>query len=95
LRKESEIEQEVRDYTGLDVKALYPHPDGHKQDGEDGKSDRFGKAYTRVRKEKPSGGVRYIRTLPVRPIPDDVEEIEVYFAYRGQYSKVKVTSNLT
>jgi hypothetical protein len=95
IRKASEIEQDVRDRTDQPVRALFPHPFGLKQDGEDGKSDRFGRAYTRVRKEKPSGSVRYIRTLPVRPLPEDVEEVEVYFAYRGQYSKVKVPSNLT
>jgi hypothetical protein len=95
MRKANEIEQEVPEAAGLAQRALHPHPDGLKQEGDDGKSDIFGKAYTKVRKVKPSGGVKYIRTLPIRPVTDDVEEVEVYFAYRGNYIRVKVPSNLT
>jgi hypothetical protein len=48
LRKQSEIEQAVCESTGIERRALHPHPDGWKQDGDDGKEDIFGKAYTRV-----------------------------------------------
>jgi hypothetical protein len=96
MRRMSEIEQSVRLETGLPQRALHPHPDGWKQDGDDGKEDFFGKVYTKVRKEKPTpGGVKYIRTLPLRPVQDDVEEVEVCFAFRGSYIQVKVPSNLT
>jgi hypothetical protein len=97
VRKQSEIEQEVCIHTGLKRRALHPHPDGWKQDGDDGKEDIFGKVYTRVRKTKPeTGGVKYVRTLPPpRPITDDVEEVEVYFAFKGNYTSKVVRADLT
>jgi hypothetical protein len=39
--------------------------------------------------------VSYIRTLPLRPVPDDVEEVEFYFAFRGNYILTKVRSDAT
>jgi hypothetical protein len=78
LRKASEIEQKVRWHTGNPQKALTTHPDGLKQDGDDRRSDILGKAYTKVRKTKPTPGkVNYIRTVPLRPVPEDIEEVEV------------------
>jgi hypothetical protein len=92
------IQQEVCIHTGLPRKALHPHPDGWKQDGDDGKENIFGRAYTRVRETKPTdtGGLKYIRTLPIqRPITDDVGEVEVYFAFKGNYIRTTVRSGLT
>jgi hypothetical protein len=56
LRKASELEQEVRGKTGNKQRSLTTHPDGLKQDGDDGRSDIFGKVYTKVRKTKPTPG---------------------------------------
>jgi hypothetical protein len=96
VRRASEIEQNVREQTGLKPRALARHPDGLKQDGDDGKDHIFGKAYTRVRKTKPApGGVTYTRPLPREPLPEDVTEVEVYFGYRGQYIKTTIRSDLT
>jgi hypothetical protein len=60
-------------------------------------SDAFGKIYTKVRKTKPSPApVSYIRTVPLRPPPaDDVEEVEVYFAFRGNYVPFVLRSDVT
>jgi hypothetical protein len=52
----SEIERGAREATGLPERPLHPHPDGYKQDGNDGKDHMFGKAYTPVRQEKPKPG---------------------------------------
>jgi hypothetical protein len=95
LHKASEIEQEVREHTGIKENPLPPHPDGHKKDGKDGRDDAFGKSYTRVRKTKPSQApVSYIRTMPLRtPEERDVEEIEVYFACCGYYVPFLVRSD--
>jgi hypothetical protein len=96
-RKASEIEQEVRDHTGIPERPLSPHPDGLRKDGDDGKSDAFGKAYTKVRRTKPSPApVSYIRTVPLRTPPTkDVEEIEVYFAFCGNYVPFILRSDVT
>jgi hypothetical protein len=97
LRKASEIEQNVREFTGIAEKPLFPHPDGLKKDGDDGKSDAFGRAYTKVRKTKPNPApVSHIRTVPLRtPVEKNVEEIEVYFAFCGKYVPFIIRSDIT
>jgi hypothetical protein len=96
LRKASELEQEVCELTGNPRKSLIRHPDGLKQDGDDGREDIFGKAYTKVRKTVPnSGKLNYIRTEPLPPAPIDAAEVEVYFAFRGNYSRVTVSSDVS
>jgi hypothetical protein len=66
IRRASEIEQNVREQTGLKPRALSRHPDGLKQDGDDGKDHIFWKAYTRIRKTKPApGGVTYTSKRPL------------------------------
>jgi hypothetical protein len=95
----SKLEQEVREATGIKERPLPPHPDGHKADGDDGKSDKFGKAYTKVRKVKPTPApVRfsYDRSIFQKaPEERDVEDVEVYLAFCGNYVPITVRSDVS
>jgi hypothetical protein len=95
----AEIEQEVRELTGNEFKAVDPHPDGYKKNGDDGRDHEFGKSTfgPSPKKEKLApGGVSYIKTLPLSPpVDDDVEIVEVYFGFKGTYVHKKVASNLS
>jgi hypothetical protein len=96
LHNAGKLEQDVCELTGNPRRAPIRHPDGLKQDGDDGKSDIFGKAYTKVRKVVPNAGrLNYIRTEPLPVITGDAEEVEVYFAFQGTYSRVMVSSEAT
>jgi hypothetical protein len=75
LRKMSEVEQSVRDETGIPFQKVEPHPDGFKKEGSDGRDHVFGKSTVRAKpkKKKPTGGVKYIKTVPLAKRDDDVE----------------------
>jgi hypothetical protein len=97
LRKMSEVEQSVRDKTGIPFQKVAPHPEDFKKDGSDGRDHVFGKSTVRAKpnKKKPTGGVKYIKTVPLAKRDDDVEQIDVFFGFKGNYIAKRVPSDLT
>jgi hypothetical protein len=93
----SEVEQSVRDETGIPFQKVEPHPDGFKKGGSDGRDHVFGKSTVRAKpkKKKPTGGVKYINTVPLAKRDDDVEQIDVFFGFKGSYIAKRVPSDLT
>jgi hypothetical protein len=88
LRQMSELEQAVKEQTGLPTRPVTAHPDGHKKSGPDGKEEKFGPAEIarQVRKQE----------LAPRPVPAKTRaprtgDVEVCMGFDGNWRPVRIS----
>jgi ribonuclease HI len=98
LYEASLSEARTRQEDGLPIRAIERHPDGHKEDADDGMDHMFGRrapldTRTHIRKELTEAP----RFLPILPAPDRVapaDQVVVDCGFRGNWTSLQVPRDI-